>query len=229
MLALLAGADGFNERDAMRIVEDKSCSFEINAVLSLVAPTLRFIPLKSDHAYLHCRTYKSMGQELCDSTCGMPLGRAWKHLGRQGAHNLECRKNDFPCILCMCVYTHTYMSESPEQVIRWFQAAVKNLSPAAAGSLSLRRSPCIRNNCPACASGQGHSSYVLYGRLEGKRFSIYVPDDLVPQINEAIANGRRLQELVSEAGVRYTQALKARRRKQLGTMRRRPSERVTEC
>ena len=103
------------------------------------------------------------------------------------------------------------MSESPEQVIRWFQAAVKKLSPAAAGSLSLRRSPCIRKNCPTCASGEGHSSYVLYGRLEGKRFSIYVPDDLVSRVHEAIANGRRVQELLSEAGVRYTQALKAKR------------------
>ena|SRR5437867_3190156 len=103
------------------------------------------------------------------------------------------------------------MSESPEQVIRWFQTAVKKLSPAAAGSLSLRRSPCIRKNCPTCASGEGHSSYVLYGRLEGKRFSIYVPDDLVPRVHEAIANGRRVQELLSEAGVRYTQALKAKR------------------
>ena len=103
------------------------------------------------------------------------------------------------------------MSESPEQVIRWFQTAVKKLSPAAAGSLSLRRSPCIRKNCPTCASGEGHSSYVLYGRLEGKRFSIYVPDDLVPRVHETIANGRRVQELLSEAGVRYTQALKAKR------------------
>jgi hypothetical protein len=108
------------------------------------------------------------------------------------------------------------MSETPEQVIRWFQAAVQKLSPVAAGSLSLRKSPCIRKNCPACASGEGHSSYALYGRRDGKRFSIYVPDDLVPQIHEAIANGRRIQELLSEAGVRYTQALKAKRRKKLG-------------
>jgi hypothetical protein len=50
MPALLPAADAFNERDAMRIVEDESCSFEINAMLCLVAPVLRFMPLKSDHA-----------------------------------------------------------------------------------------------------------------------------------------------------------------------------------
>jgi Family of unknown function (DUF6788) len=106
------------------------------------------------------------------------------------------------------------MSETPEQVIRWFQSAVHKLSPVAAGSLSLRKSPCIRKNCPTCATGQGHSSHVLYGRRSGKRFSIYVPEELVPEVRKAIANGRRLQELMSEAGVRYTHALKARRRKE---------------
>lgn len=97
--------------------------------------------------------------------------------------------------------------------MKWFQTAALKLTPAVAGSLSLRKSPCIRKNCPACASGEGHSSYALYGRLRGKRFSIYVPNDLVPEISEAIANGQRLQELLSETGIRYTQALKEKRRK----------------
>jgi hypothetical protein len=113
---------------------------------------------------------------------------------------------------CTCVYIRTYMSETPEQVLRWFQSAAHKLSPVAAGSLSLRKSPCIRKNCATCASGQGHSSYVLYGRRGDKRFSIYIPEELVPEVRKALANGRRLQELMSEAGVRYTHALKARRR-----------------
>jgi len=106
------------------------------------------------------------------------------------------------------------MRETPEQVMKWFHAAVQKLSPVAAGSLSLRKSPCIRKNCPACASGVGHPSHALYGRRDGKRFSIYVPDELVPEVRDAIANGRRVQELVTEAGVRYAQALKAKRRKE---------------
>ena len=110
---------------------------------------------------------------------------------------------------CTCVKIHTSMSETPQQVMRWFQSAVQDVSPVAAGSLSLRKSPCIRKNCPKCASGEGHSSYALYGRRGGKRFSIYVPEELVTQVREAIANGRRVQELMSEAGVRYTHALKA--------------------
>ena len=119
-------------------------------------------------------------------------------------------------VRCMCVGKRTYMKETPEQVVRWFHAAVQKLSPVATGSLSLRKSPCIRKNCPACARREGHASYALYGRRDGKRFSIYVPDDLVPEVREAIANGRRVEELVNEAGVRFTQALKAKRRKESG-------------
>jgi hypothetical protein len=104
-----------------------------------------------------------------------------------------------------------YMSETPEQVMRWFQAAVRKLSAVAAGSLSLRKSPCIRKNCPACASGVSHPSHALYGRHNGKRFSIYAPDELVPKVRDAIANGRRVQALVTEAGIRYAKALKAKR------------------
>lgn len=105
------------------------------------------------------------------------------------------------------------MPETPERVIRWFHDKVQKLSAVAAGSLCLRKSPCIRKNCPVCARGEGHSSYALYGRCAGKRFSIYVPEELVPEVREAIANGRRIQELISEAGMRYTRALKAKRRK----------------
>ena len=103
------------------------------------------------------------------------------------------------------------MKETPEQVTRWFQTAVEKLGPAVAGSLSLRKSPCIRKNCSACARGEGHASYALYGRLKGKRFSIYVPNDLVPEISAAIANGQHVQELLSEAAVRFTKALKESR------------------
>lgn len=106
------------------------------------------------------------------------------------------------------------MKETPEQVTKWFRTAVQKLAPAVAGSLSLRKSPCIRKNCPACARGEGHSNYALYGKLQGKRLSIYVPNDLVPEVATAIANGQRVQELLSEAAVRYTQALKENRKRE---------------
>lgn len=104
--------------------------------------------------------------------------------------------------------TMTKKSDTPVQVRQWFQRMTEQLWPIATGSLSLRKGPCIREHCPACASGEGHSSYALYGRSGKKRFSIYVPERLVPEVRAAIRNGRRLQELISEAGVRYVRALK---------------------
>jgi hypothetical protein len=121
----------------------------------------------------------------------------------------------FLLALCMCVSMHLYnmaRTESPEQVRSWFQAAVRDLWPVAIGSISLRKSPCIRKNCRLCESGQGHSSYALYGRSGKRRFSIYVPDELAKDIEMAVQNGRDLQALMTEAGRRYTLALKNERR-----------------
>ncbi len=103
----------------------------------------------------------------------------------------------------MCVLLHTYSvptksnpkSEPLADVQRWLQQQSANLWPAALGSLSFRRSPCIRPNCPACLSGEKHPSYVLYGRQQGRRFSLYVPEELVPQVQRWLDNGRALQEL----------------------------------
>lgn len=116
-------------------------------------------------------------------------------------------------ICCMCAIMHLYMSrnETAEEVRRWFQKAIRDLWPIAMGSLSLRKSPCIRKRCQLCASGQGHSSYALYGRRRNQRFSIYVPDDLVADLKKAIRNGRNVQKLMSEAGRRYALARKNER------------------
>lgn len=103
--------------------------------------------------------------------------------------------------------------ETSEDVQRWFLRAIQDLWPIALGSISLRKSPCIRENCSACASGQGHSSYALSGYRGKKRFSIYVPDELAPEIQEAVVRGRRLQDLIKDAGVRYLCAEKRRRSK----------------
>ena len=104
-------------------------------------------------------------------------------------------------------------NETPSDVERWLSVQTANASPALLGSLSLRRSPCIRENCPACRSGEQHPSYVLYGRLKGRRFSVYVPEELVPQVQRCLDNGRAVQELLYEAAPRYIKALKRERAK----------------
>ena len=102
--------------------------------------------------------------------------------------------------------------ETPEEVRRWFLSAIQDLWPVAGGSISLRKSPCIRENCSACASGVGHSSYALSGYRGKRRFSIYVPDELAPDIEKAVDAARELQDLMKEAGLRYVRARKNERR-----------------
>jgi hypothetical protein len=122
-------------------------------------------------------------------------------------------------VVCVEIPAHTRKKKTPpktpSELGHWFLEAAQTLWPVADGSLSLRKSPCVRAHCPACAAGEGHRSYVLYGRNKNKRFSLYVPEELVPEIRTALENGRQLKELMSEAGVRYAQALKDQRKARL--------------
>ena len=104
-------------------------------------------------------------------------------------------------------------NESPQEVQRWFHQQVSQLWPVAAGSLSLRRSPCIRKHCSACESGEQHASYVLYGRRNGRRFALYIPDAIAEDVRRGLANGQALEALLMEAGWRYVQAVKNERRR----------------
>jgi hypothetical protein len=104
-------------------------------------------------------------------------------------------------------------SESASDVMGWLQGEAAVLWPAFLGSLSLRRSRCIRVNCAACLSGEQHQSYVLYDRAEGRRIAVYVPDELVPQVQRGLDNGRALQDLLHQAAPRYIKALKRARTK----------------
>jgi hypothetical protein len=106
--------------------------------------------------------------------------------------------------------------ESPADVWTWFQNQAQTFQPALLGSLSLRRTRCIRPNCPACASGEQHASYVLYGRLKKRRFAVYVPEELVPEVRRSLDHGRALQELLYQIAPRYVQALKRERNQSQG-------------
>ena len=102
-------------------------------------------------------------------------------------------------------------TESAGDVIRRMKSEAAALWPAILGSLSFRRSRCGRRNCPACLSGAQHQSHVLYGRHNGRRFAVYVPEDLVGEVRRGVDNGRALQDLLVQAGPRYVKALKRAR------------------
>ena len=69
----------------------------------------------------------------------------------------------------------------------------------------------MRDHCAACARGDQHPCHVLYCRINGRRVGIYIPTELVPQIQQSLDNGRALQELLYQAGRRYTNAVKHQR------------------
>src|SRR6202049_1813924 len=57
--------------------------------------------------------------------------------------------------------------ESPADIVRWLQSETASLWPAILGSLSLRRSPCVRENCPACLSGEAaHEKNIIHRDLK---------------------------------------------------------------
>jgi len=103
-------------------------------------------------------------------------------------------------------------TDSPADVISWMESEAASLWPALLGSLSYRRTRCGQPNCAACLSGEQHRNYVLYGRHNGRRFAVYVPEDLVEEVRRAVDNGRALQELLVQAGPRYVKALKRGRK-----------------
>ena len=115
------------------------------------------------------------------------------------------------CDIYHTVAMKTNQSESPDDVLRWLHDQMASLRPVFLGSLSLRRSPCVHENCQACASGKQHPSYVLYGRASGRRFAVYVPEELVPAVSRGLDNGRALQELLYKVAPRYVKALKRER------------------
>lgn len=72
--------------------------------------------------------------------------------------------------------------------------------PALKGSLALVHKPCVRPNCPACAGGQKHPNYLLAFTQKGRRRCLYVPKAMVPVIQRALENGRRIEQLLYQMG-----------------------------
>jgi len=75
------------------------------------------------------------------------------------------------------------------------------LWPAAKGSLSQVRKPCIHPGCRRCASGQKHPTWLLSCSLAGRRRCLYVPPAAVPALRAALARGRRVEQLLVQAAI----------------------------
>lgn len=94
------------------------------------------------------------------------------------------------------------MSTNTEQQYNVHQLAeeIRKLLPAARGSLALVHKPCRRKNCKACISGEKHPAYIFGFKRGGKQYCRHVPPELAPTLKAAIANGRRIEELLTDMG-----------------------------
>lgn len=88
-------------------------------------------------------------------------------------------------------------------------AQMERLWPAIKGSLAQVRKPCIRQNCPACASGQKHPAWILSVVAGGRRSTLYVPEAWVGDIQEAITNGRKIEDLLQKAAIQMVKSYRA--------------------
>jgi hypothetical protein len=89
---------------------------------------------------------------------------------------------------------------NPSSVQQDFLKKLLPLWPALKGSLAQVHKPCIRSNCPACATGRKHPNYLLAFTHKGKRRCLYVPLAMVQILKRALANGRRIEQLLYDMG-----------------------------
>lgn len=81
-----------------------------------------------------------------------------------------------------------------------FLRQLEKLWPPIKGSLAEIRKPCIRPNCPACARGDKHPAFILSFTDQGRRRCMYIPVALVPQLQQALRNGKTLESRLYQLG-----------------------------
>ncbi len=100
---------------------------------------------------------------------------------------------------------------------KW-QAQLDRLWPALKGSLAKVYKPCIRRNCPACARGDKHPAWLLSFSSRGQRHTLYVPLALVPTLQKAIRNGRKIEQLLYRSGPQLVRQHRQRVKQGLGSL-----------
>jgi hypothetical protein len=92
-----------------------------------------------------------------------------------------------------------------------FLKQIAQFWPAAKGSVAEVRKPCTRPGCQACAEGRKHRAFILGYKEGGRRRCLYVPAERVVALRAAIANGRRIEQLLSQCGAEMVKAARQRR------------------
>lgn len=99
-----------------------------------------------------------------------------------------------------------------ELMEKWLKA-VKETGISAKGSIREYRRNCGSKKCRKCASGERHPTHQMTYYLDGRQRSRHVGPSQLQQMREAIANGRKLEEMLVRFGLEYLDMLKEDRRK----------------
>lgn len=90
--------------------------------------------------------------------------------------------------------------QHPTLIERQLQARVKELQakgPLVAASLVTIDKKCGRPGCH-CLTGEGHPGFLLTYKEKGKTRSVYVPQDLVPEVRQWIQEYKRIKPLIRQ-------------------------------
>jgi hypothetical protein len=124
------------------------------------------------------------------------------------------RRSLFCCVVCILYSIPTSMKTpqvSTEGGRKEFLAELGRLWPAAKGSVAEVHKPCVRAGCKACAEGRKHRAFILAYKEGGRRRCLYVPERRVPALRAAIANGRHIEQLLSQCGAEMVKQARQRR------------------
>jgi serine/threonine-protein kinase RIO1 len=103
-------------------------------------------------------------------------------------------------------------SESPREVERWLRRESADLWPAADASARTARPVYLVSSIKVMScTVRRKLSEPSIGRANGRRVSVYVAEELVPEVQRTLNNGRALQDLLHQAAPRYIKALKRAR------------------
>jgi hypothetical protein len=92
-----------------------------------------------------------------------------------------------------------------------FLSELRRLWPAAKGSVAEVRKPCVRAGCRACAEGRKHRAFIFAYKDGIRRRCLYVPEKRVATLRAAIANGRRIEQLLSQCGAEMVKQARRKR------------------
>jgi hypothetical protein len=109
----------------------------------------------------------------------------------------------------------------PTLIRRHLAARIKEFkpnSPFVAASLVTFRRTCGRPGCH-CQSGEGHLAHHLTYKVKGQTRSVYVPQDLLPEVQQWVREHQRLKPLmrhISQLALAQIQAHVTERRRKAG-------------